>query len=75
MRRGVAGVLGFVAGAIAGYFLVLFGWVFYTEVAGVHDFEGARTMGIAFFFAPLAGIVLGIAGAILVAKRLGPPPA
>ena len=69
MGKGLARVLGFMAGAIAGYFIVLFGWVAWTVAFDVHDFEGAKTMGIAFFFAPLAAIALGMFGAIWLARR------
>jgi hypothetical protein len=52
---------GFVLGLVAGYCLVLFGWVAWTNVAGFRDFEGAASMQVAFFFAPLCGVLAGLA--------------
>ncbi len=57
-------VFGFLIGLVAGYCIVLFGWVAYTNLVDFRDFEGAATMQIAFFFAPMGalftGLVLGI---------------
>jgi hypothetical protein len=52
---------GFIAGLVIGYCIVLFGWVALTNVVAVRDFEGAAAMQVAFFFAPLGGIVMGVA--------------
>ena len=52
---------GFIAGLVVGYCAVLFGWVALTNVVTVSHFEGAAAMQVAFFFAPLAGIVTGVA--------------
>ena len=54
-------VLGFLLGLVAGYCAVLFGWVAYTNVAGSHHFEGAAAMQVAFLFAPLGGVLAGLA--------------
>ncbi len=59
----------FIVATIIGYFAILFGWIAYTEMAGVFDREGAMIMGIAFFFAPIGGLLIGLAVAI-VAYRL-----
>lgn len=69
LSRVLAGFAGFGSGAVVVYCAVLFGWVAYANVVGYHDFEGAAAMGIVFFFAPLGAVVLGIAGAILLALR------
>jgi hypothetical protein len=53
-------IVGFLFGLVAGYFIVLFGWVAYTNLVGVRDFEGAASMQVAFFFAPLGGIIAGL---------------
>lgn len=58
-------VLGLLLGFAAGYCVVLFGWIAYTNVAGSHHFEGAAAMQVAFFFAPLGGLVAGLALGIL----------
>lgn len=71
LNKLLAGIAGFVIGAVLGYCIVLFGWVAYTNIVDYHDFEGAASMGVAFFFAPLGGIVLGIFGAIWLARRAG----
>jgi len=55
-------VLGFLLGLVAGYCAVLFGWVAYTNLLGSHHFEGAAAMQVAFFFAPIGGL---LAGAVL----------
>jgi hypothetical protein len=55
---------GFLLGIVAGYCIILFGWVGYTNLVHVNDFEGAATMQVGFFFAPvgalLTGLLLGI---------------
>ena len=53
-------VAGLIAGLVLGYCAVLFGWVAFTSVFAYRDFEGAATMQVAFFFAPLGAIVLGL---------------
>jgi hypothetical protein len=60
-------IVGFLFGLVAGYFIVLFGWVAYTNLVGVRDFEGAASMQVAFFFAPLGGIIRRIGAGSLVA--------
>ena len=52
---------GLIAGLVVGYCIILFGWVAYTNVVAHRDFEGAASMQVAFFFAPLGGIVMGVA--------------
>ena len=51
---------GFVLGLVGGYCIVLFGWVAYTNLIHIRDFEGAASMGVAFFFAPLGGLIAGL---------------
>ena len=53
-------VLGFFLGLVAGYCVVLFGWVAYTNLANVRNFEVAGAMQVAFFFAPLGGLLAGL---------------
>jgi hypothetical protein len=63
-------ILGFVLGLIAGYCIVLFGWVAYTNLVHVSDFEGAASMQVAFFFAPLGALITGLVlGIWLQARR------
>ncbi len=51
---------GFLLGLVAGYCIILFGWVGYTNLVGVNDFEGAASMQVAFFFAPVGGSLTGL---------------
>jgi hypothetical protein len=71
MNKTVAGFLGFIGGLVLGYCAVLFGWVAYTNLFDVSDMGGGKTMGIAFFFAPVGGVIAGIVCAILLAGRAG----
>jgi len=54
-------IAGFIAGLVIGYCIVLFGWVALTNLAAVRDFEGAAAMQVAFFFAPVGGLITGVA--------------
>ena len=71
MSKSVAGLLGFIGGLVLGYCIVLFGWVAYTDLFDVADLGGGKAMGIAFFFAPVGGVILGIIGAVWLARRSG----
>lgn len=71
MSKSVAGLFGFIGGLVLGYCIVLFGWVAYTDLFDVADLGGGKAMGIAFFFAPVGGVILGIIGAIWLARRNG----
>ncbi len=51
---------GFLFGLVAGYCIILFGWVGYTSLVRVNDFEGAASMQVAFFFAPVGGLLTGL---------------
>jgi hypothetical protein len=53
-------VLGFLLGLAVGYGVVLFGWVAYTNLVNVRDLEGSASMQVAFFFAPLGGLLTGL---------------
>lgn len=66
-----AGLLGFPLGAVAGYCAVLFGWIGYTELFDVFDRDGGKIMGIAFFFAPVTAVAVGVIAAIWLARRVG----
>jgi len=71
MSKTVAGLLGFIGGLVLGYCIVLFGWVTYTNLFDVADLGGGKAMGIAFFFAPVGGVILGIISAVWLARRVG----
>ena len=69
-------ILGFCLGLVAGYCAVLFGWVAYTNLVGSNQFEGAAAMQVAFFFAPVGGVLAGLALGISCQKgrrRRGAP--
>jgi hypothetical protein len=73
MNRTLAGFLGFIGGLIAGYCIILFGWVAYTTIADVSDMGGGKAMGIAFFFAPLGGVIAGAVCSFLLVRLAGKP--
>ena len=51
---------GFLLGLVAGYCVILFTWVGYTNLVRVNGFEGAVAMQVAFFFAPVGGLITGL---------------
>jgi hypothetical protein len=53
-------IVGLVLGLAAGYCIVLFGWVAYTNLVHVSDFEGAASMQVVFFFATLGALLTGL---------------
>jgi hypothetical protein len=66
---------GLAIGLVAGYCLVLFGWVAYTNIVRVSNFEGAAAMQVAFFFAPLGGLLTGLVlGILWQTRRRDAPP-
>ena len=68
MRGFVFGLLGFVVGLVVSVLVVFFGYVAFTVITDYHDFEGAGAMGMAFFWAPAAGLLGGIVGAFLLVQ-------
>ena len=68
--RGLFSVGAFILGTIIGYLAILFGWIAYTEMAGIFDREGAMIMGVAFFFAPIGGLLLGLVASIVIFRRM-----
>jgi hypothetical protein len=67
-------IAGFLLGLVAGYCIVLFGWVAYTNIVHVSNFEGAAAMQVAFFFAPLGALIGGLASGLWwqMRKRAAP---
>jgi hypothetical protein len=65
---------GFLLGLVAGYCIVLFGWVAYTNLVRFRDFEGAASMQVAFFFAPLGALIAGLALGLWWQVRKRSPP-
>jgi hypothetical protein len=62
---------GLVGGFIVGWCVALLGYIIATSVFGMHDRDGGGAMATAFVFGPFLGVILGIVGAILVARRKG----
>jgi hypothetical protein len=71
VKKTAAGFIGFICGLALGYCAVLFGWVAYTDIFNVADLGGGKAMGIAFFFAPIGGVIAGIISAVLLVRRAG----
>ena len=71
MRVAGFGLLGFVAGAIAGVVLTILGLALWYDVLGIGDPGGDQLNGLAQFlvFAPLLALAGGLGGAIWLARR------
>jgi hypothetical protein len=65
----VRGIAIFAAGTVAGYFVIVFGWLAYAEVFDIADREGGKGMAMIFIFAPAAGAVIGLIAAGLLSRR------
>jgi hypothetical protein len=69
MRVFLWSLLGFAVGLLAGYFLVLGGWLAYAELFQVRDLDGNKIMGVTLILAPLGALVLGFAAAFSFGLR------
>jgi hypothetical protein len=69
MRIFIWSVAGFAAGLVAGYGLVLAGWLGYAHLARIADHDGGKLMDVAFFAAPAAGVAVGIVFSFALAFR------
>lgn len=69
MRVFLWSLLGFAVGTVVGYAITLFGWIAYADLAAVVDRDGGKIMGVAFVFAPLGGVVLGLLAAFGLGAR------
>jgi hypothetical protein len=72
MRAVLMAILGFVVGAVGAVFLLFFGYIVFTLVTGFEDFEGATSMGLATFIAPVVALVGGVVGAALLVQASRP---
>jgi hypothetical protein len=61
MRVFLWSLAGFIIGLVAGYFLVLAGWLAYAELFQVIDMDGNKIMGVLLILAPFGSLVLGVA--------------
>lgn len=64
MRAVLMGIFGFLVGSLGTVLVIFFSYLGFTVATDFHDFEGATAMGLA-SIAPLAGLVGGLAGAVL----------
>ncbi|PWB57114.1 MAG: hypothetical protein C3F17_21375 [Bradyrhizobiaceae bacterium] len=69
MRVFVWSLTGLLIGLVAGYVLVLAGWLAYAELVELVDPGGGKIMGVLLILAPLGGLVAGLAAAILMGRR------
>ncbi|MFZ1682069.1 MAG: hypothetical protein WAT70_13705 [Rhizobiaceae bacterium] len=61
-------ILGFVLGYIAGHATPVIGYILMTSFGGLFDRDGGGAMGAIFILGPMAGLVGGIAGAVIAAR-------
>ena len=69
MKHTLLIIAAFVGGLIAGWALIFFGWVAFESVVPVANDSGGADMGVAFGFAPMGAVVVGIVCAVIVARR------
>ena len=63
-------VLGFVVGAVVGYFAVILWYVAYTELfRGGHDQDGGGAMAAGLIIGPMVGLICGIITAAIFGVR------
>ncbi len=70
MRATFVGLLVFIAITAATWAVVTFGWLAYAEYFDVLDRDGGHVMAIAFQFAPVVALVVGLLGAIWAGLRV-----
>jgi hypothetical protein len=69
MRVFMWSLLGFVAGLVVGYLVVLFGWIGYSLIAHVADQDGGKFIDVMILAAPLGGLAAGLVSAFWLALR------
>lgn len=69
MKRGLFALLGFLAGAVAGWCLSMAAYIALSSTGALTDRDGGMAMGFAFTIGPFVGLLLGIAGAIWASRR------
>ncbi len=80
LRTFVLAVLGFVAGTVATYFIVLIGGILLWAFLGVHDQDGGGSMALGLIIGPFFALIGGVVGAFLLPawiarrSRNAPPP-
>lgn len=56
--------LAFIGSLVIGYLAILIGFLSLWEAMGNADQNGGIAMSVAFFIAPVAGLIIGVAGAV-----------
>lgn len=69
MGKFFAIVGGFVGGFVVGWCVALLGYIIATSIFGMHDRDGGGAMATAFVIGPFLGVITGIVGVVLVARR------
>jgi hypothetical protein len=62
-------LLVFLGGLAGVYLLTLVAYIVFTVIFDYQDREGAAAMGVAFFFAPIGGLICAVAAAVWAARR------
>ncbi|MFT3665486.1 hypothetical protein [Piscinibacter sp.] len=65
----IASLLGFVAGAVAGYVVLMVGYSVYTGLFKIHDHDGGGAMAMGLVFGPIVGLICGIVAAVFCGSR------
>ncbi len=68
--RFLGAIAGFAIGMATGILIVFGGYQIWVHRLGGYDREGAAGMAVFFFYGPVAGLLSGLAGAILFWRRL-----
>lgn len=74
MRVLVWSILGFVAGAVAGYAALMIGYSIYVELFRVHDQDGGGAMAMGLIIGPIVGLLCGVAAAVFAGMKAARRP-
>lgn len=69
MRVFLWSVFGLVAGTVAGYVALMFGYSVYVDLFNVHDQDGGGAMAMGLIIGPIAGLFCGIVAAFVCGVR------
>jgi hypothetical protein len=65
-----AAIATFFLAAVIGCLAIAFGYIAYADSTHAFDREGATGMAVVFFYAPLGGVIMGVACAVATFKVL-----
>ena len=79
LRSVIVAILGFIAGAVATYLVVVFGTVLVWDLAGVHDQDGGGAMALGLVVGPAIAMIGGLAAVLALLlwdgkRRRNAPP-